>query len=149
VVLGQHEAAQLGPEVADDPGRQRRGDGPAVRGQPALAADAHDVRAQHQILDQEVLVALEARAGGGVRLDDPFLVDGEPVGLTPATAAPARDSRRGLGGLLHTAGPHLGPALHPLECRDLGPQLGERLPQGGVLRQQPLGQSLQLAPRQA
>ena len=64
VVLEQHEAAQLRPEVADDPGRHRRDDGPPVRGQPALAAEADDVRAQHEILDQEVLVALEARAGG-------------------------------------------------------------------------------------
>ena len=96
VVLGQHEAAQLRPEVADDAGRHRREHGPAVGGQPALAAEAHDVRAEHQVLDQEVLVALEARAGGDVRLDDALLVDGEPLGLAPATASPVRGTRLGL-----------------------------------------------------
>ena len=64
VVLGQHEPAQLGPEVAGDAGRHRGDHRPAVGGQPALAAQADDVRPQHQVLDQEVLVALEARAGG-------------------------------------------------------------------------------------
>ena len=96
VVLGQHEAAQLRPEVADDAGRHRGDHGLAVGGQPALAAEADHVRAQHQVLDQEVLVALEARAGGDVRLDDPLLVDGEPLGLAasghrgPGPSRPAR-----------------------------------------------------------
>jgi hypothetical protein len=44
VVLEQHEPAQLRPEVADDPGRHRCHDGPPVRGQPALAAEADQVR---------------------------------------------------------------------------------------------------------
>ena len=60
MVLQQHEAAQLWPEVAGNPGRHRREDGLPVGREPALPADAHDMRAQHQILDDEVLVALEA-----------------------------------------------------------------------------------------
>jgi hypothetical protein len=150
VVLEQDEPAQLRPEVADDPGRHRRHDGPAVRGQPALAAEADHVRAQHEVLDQEVLVALEARAGGDLRLDHALLVDGEPpdlAGLHGTT--PALPGRLGLGGLLHAAGLHLGAALHAFKRRDLRPQLGDRLPQGGVLGQQPLGQGLQLTARQA
>ena len=148
VVLGQHEAAQRRPEVADDTGRHRGEHGPAVGGEPALAADPYDVRAEHQVLDQEVLVALEPRAGGDVRLDDALLVDGEPVSLAPATASPVRGTRIGAG-LLHAAGLHLGAALHALERRDLGLQLGDRLLQGVVLGQQPFGQGLQLTARQA
>jgi hypothetical protein len=151
VVLGQHKAAQLGPEVAGDAGRHRRGDGPAVGGEPALAAEAHHVRAEHEVLDQEGLVALKARAGGDVRRrDDPLLVDGQPRALAAlGIAAPARPGRCGFGALLHAAGLHLGPALHALEGRDLRPQLGDHPPQGGVLGQQPLDQRLQLAAWQA
>jgi hypothetical protein len=133
--------------VADDPGRHRCHDGPAVRGQPTLAAQADHVRAQHHVLDQEIFIALEARAGGDLRRDDPLLINGEPPNLTGLGAA-ALPSRPGLGALLHAAGPHLGPALHPLQLGDLSAQLGHGLRQGGVLRQQALGQSLKLAPRQ-
>ena len=149
VVLGQHEAAQRRPEVADDPGRHRGEHGPAVGGEPALAADAYDVRAEREVLDQEVLVAFEPRAGGDVRLDDALLVDSEPVSLAPATASPVRGTRIGAGALLHAAGLHLGAAFHALERRDLGLQLGDRLLQGVVLGQQPFGQGLQLTARQA
>ena len=133
----------------DDTGRHRGEHGPAVGREPALAADPYDVRAEHQVLDQEVLVALEPRAGGDVRLDDALLVDGEPVSLAPATASPVRGTRLGPGALLHAAGLHLGAALHALERRDLGLQLGDRLLQGVVLGQQPFGQGLQLTARQA
>src|SRR5206468_7912721 len=125
-------AAQRRPEVADDTGRHRGGDGPAVGDEPALAADPYDVRAEHQVLDQEVLVALEPRAGGDVRLDDALLVDGEPVSLAPATASPVRGARLGPGALLHAAGLQLGAAFDALERRDLGLQLGDRLPQGVI-----------------
>jgi hypothetical protein len=122
VVLGQYEPAQRRPEVADDPSRHRRRDGPAVGGQPALAAQADHVRAQHQVLDEEVLVTLEARAGRDLRRrDDPLLVDGEPPDLAAlGTAAPALPGRLGLGRLFHAARLHLGPALQALERRDLG-----------------------------
>ena len=106
------------------------------------------MRAQHEVLDDEILVALEARAGGDVRLDDPLLMEGEPIGLAPAAASPVLLARLGSAALLHAAGLHLGPALHALERRNLRPQLGDRPPQRGVLGQQPLGQGLELAARQ-
>jgi hypothetical protein len=106
------------------------------------------VRPQHEILDQEVLAALEARAGRDLRRDDPVLVDGEPPDLAGLGAA-ALPRRLGPGSLVHATGLELGPALDAFEGRDLSPQLGDRLPQRGVPRQQLLGQGLQLAARQA
>jgi hypothetical protein len=58
--LGQHETAQLRPEVTLHAGGQRRRHHRAVRGQPALAAEIDDVRPDHQILHQKARVALEA-----------------------------------------------------------------------------------------
>src|SRR6185369_45926 len=43
----------------------------------------------------------------------------------------------------------LGPAFDALERRDLGLQPDDHLPQGVILGQQPLGESLQLTARQA
>ena len=62
VILHQHEAAQLRPEMAADAAGQRRHDGLAGRRQPALATVAHHPRGQHQILHLVRLVALELRA---------------------------------------------------------------------------------------
>jgi hypothetical protein len=121
-----------------------------VRGQPTLATETDDVRAQHQILDHEVFIALEARAGGDVGRNDLLLADGEPLGLAaPGPTAPVPPVRLGLGALLHAAGLELGPALDAFERRDLRPQFGDRLLQRRVLRQQPLGQRLKLAAWQA
>ena len=61
MVLQQHEAAQLRPEMAGDARRQRRHHRPPVRRQPALAAVADHLGAQHQVLHDVGLVALEAR----------------------------------------------------------------------------------------
>ena len=58
VILHQHEAAQLRPEMAADAARQRRHDRLAVRRQPALAAVAHHPRGEHQVLHLVRLVAL-------------------------------------------------------------------------------------------
>jgi len=57
VILRQHEPAQLRPEMAVDPGRQRHHHRAAVGSQPALAAEPDGDRPQHHILDQEILVA--------------------------------------------------------------------------------------------
>ena len=62
VILCQHEAAQLRPEMAVDPGRQRRHHRAAIGGHPALAAEPDGDRPQHHILDQEILVAFETGA---------------------------------------------------------------------------------------
>ena len=148
VVLEQHEPTQLRPEMAGDAGRHRGDYRPPVRSQPALAAEADHVRPQHEVLDQEVLVALEARAGRDIRPDDPVLVDDEPPDLASLGAA-ALLRRLRPGGLVHATGLELGPALDAFERRDLRPQLGDRLSQRGVLGQRPLGKGLKLAARQA
>ena len=106
------------------------------------------MRIQNEILDEEVFITLEPRAGRHVRRDDPLLIDEEPPDLA-LLGTRARTGGRGLGALVHAARPHLGPTLQALERRHLRPQLGNRLLQGGILRQQPLGQDLQLAARQA
>ena len=59
VVLDKDEAAQFGSEVARSPGWKRRRDSLPVRRPAAFAAVAGDVRAQHQVLHHEALVALE------------------------------------------------------------------------------------------
>src|SRR5712672_1295857 len=76
MVLGEHEAAQLRPEVTIDAGRQRRRHHVAFRRLPAFAAEIHNMRTDHQILNHEARVALEAGAArGGSDRDGPFLVD--------------------------------------------------------------------------
>jgi len=62
MVLGEHEAAQLRPEVTIDAGRQRRRHHVAIRRLPAFAAEIHDVRTDRQILHHEARVAFETRA---------------------------------------------------------------------------------------
>ena len=59
VVLHQHVAPQLRPEVAADAVRQRRHQGLPGRRQPALAPIAHRPGGQHQVLHLVGLVALE------------------------------------------------------------------------------------------
>ena len=87
MVLGEHEALQLGPKVRGDPGRQRRHDGPAVRRLPALAPIKRGQRLDDQVLDQELLVALEPSVIRHVLGRDPVrLVDRQ---LGPLDAAPA------------------------------------------------------------
>jgi hypothetical protein len=135
VVLEQHEAAQLRPEVTADLGRHRRDHRSAVRGQPAFTADADNMRPQHEILDEEVLVALEAGARRNLRLDDALLAGGAPLALAALGAAfPALAGRLGLGALVHAARLHRRSALQALEGRNLRPQLGDRLLQRGILR---------------
>ena len=76
MVLGQHEAAQLRPEVTIDAGRQRRRHHGAIRCLPALAAEIHHMRTDHQILHHEARVALEAGAARRrCDLDGMLLVD--------------------------------------------------------------------------
>jgi len=63
MVLGEHETAQLRPEMAIEALRQRRRHDLAVRGQPALALELDNMRMDHQVLHHEAGVALEARVG--------------------------------------------------------------------------------------
>ena len=84
MVLGQHEAAQLRPEMPADAGRQRCCHHVAVRLLPALAAEIHDVRADHQVLHHKIRVTLEARAlRRGRDCDGPLLVDRKLRSLPP------------------------------------------------------------------
>jgi hypothetical protein len=89
------------------------------------------------------------REPAGGRFDDAVLVNGEAPALAVLGAArPVRAERLRLGGLLHAAGLHLGPALHALELGDLLAQLTHRLLQRRVPRHQALGQSFKLTTRQ-
>ena len=90
MVLKQHQAAQLRPEMAGDAGRHRCRDGQPVRGQPALAADTDDVRPQHQILDEEVFLAVEVSTRSDGR---PDLVGGDHADATARAWSPICFSR--------------------------------------------------------
>jgi hypothetical protein len=76
VIEGEHEAAQLWPEMTVDALRQRRCDGLAIRALPALAAEIDDVPADHQILHNEAGTPFEAcTARRGRQCDLAFLID--------------------------------------------------------------------------
>jgi hypothetical protein len=60
MVEGENEAAQLGPKMPAKAGRQRRRHHLAVRDLPALAAEIHDVRTDHQILHHKIPMTFEA-----------------------------------------------------------------------------------------
>src|SRR3954468_22429779 len=66
MILGQHKAAQLRPEAAIHPARQRRHDQLPIRGQPALPAIADAAGPQDQVLNDEICVALNREPGGTV-----------------------------------------------------------------------------------
>ena len=131
VILGQHEAPQLRPEVTADPRRQRRHHHPAIASQPALAPVAHHMAAQHQVLNHVVLVALEARALWNLGRDDPVLVDGQPRKRAATAAALALAARR-LGRLVHARRLDRRRPLQTLQARDLLAQRRVLLPQTGV-----------------
>jgi hypothetical protein len=104
---------------------------------------------QHEVLDEEVLVTLEAGAWRNLRLDEALLTGSEPFALATLGAAfRALAGRLGLGALVHAARLHSRSALQAFEGRNLLPQLGDRLLQCGILCQQPLSQSLQLTARE-
>src|SRR5688572_320471 len=112
MVLGQYKAAQLRPEMAIDPARQRRHNQLSVRCQPALPAIADAAGPQHQILNDEIRVALEARAGRHGGRDD-LVFDGH-ARRHRAAAALRRAGRLRLAGRLHPARLQLRAALQPL-----------------------------------
>src|SRR5215213_7956727 len=101
MILGQHKAAQLRPEVTIDPTRQRRYDQVPVRCQPALPAITGAAGPQHQVLNEEIRVALEPRAGRHRGPDD-LVFDGYARPHRTA-AALAKTGRLRLAGLLHSA----------------------------------------------
>ena len=124
VMLVEDETDQIRPEMAAgrDVDRQRSHHASSVGGQPALAAVADDPRREDQILDDEVLVALEDRPLRRLgETDDGLLGDGQPGGLGPfGGAGPLRirvASRPGRP--LQSAGGDPGPRLETLEAGDL------------------------------
>ena len=60
MILGEHKTAQFRPKMTVDAIGQRRRDHLAGRRQPALAAEIHHMRADHQILYDKMRIALEA-----------------------------------------------------------------------------------------
>lgn len=145
MVLGKHEAFELGPEVSGDPGRQRRHDGLAGRKLPALASQQHGQRPHDQVLDQELFVALETGAfRHTLDLDDLRLVDRHLRALGPAAAVSAPSGGRGLGCLLHAARLDLGSPFQTLQPRDLLTQLRVLCLEPGDLLQGLHEQRLQL-----
>src|SRR3954447_4353478 len=100
------------------------------------------VALQHQALNDEIRVALEARAGRHRSREDPIL-DGY-ARPHRATAALHRARRLRLAGLLHPTRPERWPTLQPFEPRDLGPLGRHRLLQGRHLAQQPDDKRLQI-----
>src|SRR5215203_3051869 len=119
MVLGQHEAPELRPEMAVNPVRQGRHDQLPLRRQPALAAVADRLGPQHEVLDQEVLVAPEPRAGRHASRDNPVL-DRDPWHHLAAAATTMRAARRlRLARLLHAARLDPRARLQTLEAGDL------------------------------
>src|SRR5215218_5821656 len=88
MILGQHKAAQLRPEVTIDPTRQRRYDQVPVRCQPALPAITGAAGPQHQVLNEEIRVALEPRAG-----PPPSALGPPPCSATQGLAPSAQSGR--------------------------------------------------------
>ena len=91
MVLRQHEAAQLRPEVARHASRQRRDHCPPIRQNPALAPIADEPDPQHKLLHHEIIIALEARTGWNLNPNN-LLLDTHPRRqfATPATLATSR-----------------------------------------------------------
>ena len=75
MILSEHEAAQLRPEVTIDAVRQRSRHRAAIRHLPALATEIHDMPTDHQILHHKARVAFEARARRRGQLDVADLID--------------------------------------------------------------------------
>src|SRR6266481_8545894 len=120
MVLGEHEAAQLRPEVTIDAGRQRRRHHVAIRRLPAFAAEIHDVRTDRQILHHEARTAFEARARRWGHGDGPLLVDRKLRPRAPSRALPLATSQwLRLSPPLHAARLDVRPTRPALEPRNL------------------------------
>src|ERR1700687_5576350 len=111
MMLDQHEAAQFGAKMAADAARQPGDHRAPVRRHPTFAAIAHDMRAKHEVLDDEVFVALEPRAWRYRRFDDSCFVN-DPFGGLVAAASVRRRRRLDVARPLHPArtAPRCGPA---------------------------------------
>jgi hypothetical protein len=84
----QHQAMQMGAATADDPRIERRGQHLAVRRLPALAPIKRRLSFQHQVLNDDLLIALAARARRGLNRQHHGSVDRKP--RDARTAPPLR-----------------------------------------------------------
>ena len=136
-VAGQDEPAQRRAKATNNPGRKRRDDRAPVRRQPALPAIADHPRHQQQILDDDVLISLEARPGRRRCRQHALFPDYQaiPLGAAPTPALRLARRLRRLARFLHPGRLQLRPRRQPLQPANL-------LPESGVLRPQPqhLGQ---------
>ena len=147
MILSEHEALQLGTEVARNAARQRRHDGSAVRQLPALAAVERGHRPDDQVLNQELLVALEAGALGQAFGLDHGGVGDRHLGSLGATAPLATLALRRPRRLLHAARPvglDRRTTVEAFEPRNLVTQLGVLGFEAGIVLQGLHQQRLQL-----
>ncbi len=123
MVLRQHEATQLWPEMTGHAGRQGSQHHPSIRRDPSLPSVTYRLGAQHDVLHHEGLVALEARAWRNLRLDHPVL-DGDPWHdlATPPMLAPLAGQLR-LTRVRHAAWLDPWAAVQTLQSCVLFPQL--------------------------
>ena len=151
-VAGQDQPPQGRAEPADDPGRQRGDDRAPIRRQPALPAIADHPWHQDQILDDDVLVALEARAGRRRRLQHLLLADHQVIPLRATSTLALRlarlPRRRRLARLLHPGRLQLRPRRQPLQPGNLLPESGVLRPKPELLGQQARDQSPEVPDRQ-
>lgn len=151
-MAGQHKPAQRRAKATNDPGRKRRDDRTPIRRQPALAAVADHARHQQQILDDDVLIALEARPGRRRCRQHALFANHQaiPLGTAPTLALwlARRLRRRRLARFLHPGRLQLRPRRQALQPSDLLPKSGILRPQPGHLGQQALDQGPQLPDRQ-
>jgi hypothetical protein len=153
MMLAEHEAAQLGAEMASDAGRHFRHQLAPVRRQPTFPPIAHNVLAKHQFLHDVVLITLEYRARRQTwDLEDPVFVDHAMSRLGAAASARQAGGRLGTVRLLHPGGLarrlDIGPALQSLQPRNLLTLLDNGLAQSRNPLEQFLDQGFELIARQ-
>ena len=144
MILGEHEAFQLGSEMAGDPCGQRRQHGPAVGQFPALPAIECGARFDDDILDDKILEDFEAGAGrNGLGLDDLGLGDDELRALGPAPTDFALALASKLRRFLHATRLQLWPAVQALQPRNLVAQLRVLCLEPGIILEHLHDQRLQ------
>jgi hypothetical protein len=96
---------------------------------PAFAPDAHDMRAEHEVLNEKIRITLEARTGRErPDLDDALLMNSaigacHHLAPTPFAGCP----RPELTGFVHAARLEPWPTLEPLEAGNLVPLCRDRV----------------------
>jgi hypothetical protein len=113
--------------MALGPLRQRRDDRLAVRCDPALTAVADRVHRYHEVLNQVVLIALEAGSWRGSDFQHPVLDADAGPDLAAARPVPWLLGRCRRCRFLQATRLDLRPALQPLQTCDFRPLLRNRL----------------------